>query len=422
MKVPVTLMDPESQSLFKDTEFRAVWSAGFLIGVVRWLEFLAVGIYAFDVTGSAFLTALLALLRFLPLALFGVVIGALADLLDTRKLLRIAITLGAFVSAVITALFLLNIVTFWHVALATFISGAVWASDLPLRRKLIGEIAGPERLGTAMAIDAATSNNGSRLLGPLIGGAVYQWTGGAGVFLVCTALYFLSYLIVFRIRRSTVFPTPDPSTWLLRSLLNAWQAFRFATTNREVMALLSVTVVFNIWGFPMLSMVPVIGKEELELSASSIGVITAMEGTAAFIGSIIMARIASPHFYRMIYYYSVWAVLVIVFLIGVLPSTMTVALGLIGFGLAGACFSIMQSTLIYLVAPAEMRGRLLGVMTICIGSGVIGYANIGFMADIFGGSNALWMVSLEGFLPMIIIGIGWHQFRGSVRKESKGEK
>ena len=405
-------MDPERQSLFEDTDFRAVWSAGILIGIVRWVEFLGVGIYAFDATGSAFFTALLALLRFLPLALFGVVIGSLADLIDTSRLLRILIALGALVSAAITVLFFLDLVTFWHVALATFISGIVWSSDLPLRRKLVGEIAGPERLGAAMAIDTAATNNGTRLVGPLIGGAIYQWMGGGGIFLFCTLLYGLSFFMVFQIDRRSVFPAPEPSTWLLRPLINAWQAFRFAASNREIMALLSITVVFNIWGFPMLSMVPVIGKEALGISASSIGAITALEGMAAFAGSLIMARIASPPFYRMIYYYSVCGVLVIVFLMGVLPSTMTLVIGLVGFGLAGACFSIMQSTLIYLVAPTEMRGRLLGVMTICIGSGVIGFANIGFMADAFGGSNALWMVSLEGIIPMIIIGFGWHQLRG----------
>ena len=170
----------------------------------------------------------------------------------------------------------------------------------------------------------------------------------------------------------------------------------------------------------MLSMVPVIGKEELGISASSIGAITALEGMAALTGSLIMARISSPAFYRMIYYYSVCGVLVIVFLMGVFPSTITLVIGLVGFGLAGACFSIMQSTLIYLVAPAEMRGRLLGVMTICIGSGVIGFANIGVMADIFGGSNALWIVSLEGVIPMIIIGICWRQLHERVRIENKG--
>jgi predicted MFS family arabinose efflux permease len=159
-----------------------------------------------------------------------------------------------------------------------------------------------------MAIDTAAANDGARLLGPLIGGAIYQWIGGTGIFLFCTVLYGLSYLIVFQIRRRGMVPAAGTSTWLLRPL-NAWQAFRFAASNREVLALLSITVVFNIWGFPMLSMVPVIGKEELGLSASSIGAITALEGMAAFTGSLIMARIASPPFYRMIYYYSVCGVL-----------------------------------------------------------------------------------------------------------------
>lgn len=410
------LRDSERQPLFKDANFRAVWLAGILTGVVRWLEFLAVGIYAFDVTGSAFLTALLALLRFLPLALFGVVIGSLADLLDTVKLLRVVILVGAFVSAIITVLFLIDLVSFWHVAVATFISGVVWASDLPLRRKLIGEIAGAERIGAAMAIDTATSNNGSRLLGPLIGGIIYQWTGGAGVFFTCALLYGLSYVVILKINHPTGSVKPDLKNWLFQPLFNAWEAFKFAVSDREIMALLSITVVYNIWGFPMLSMVPVIGKDELDISASGIGVISALEGTAAFIGSLIMARMASPRFYRVIYYYSVCGVLVVVFSIGVLPSTMTLILGLVGFGLAGACFSIMQSTLIYIVAPTEMRGRLLGVMTICIGSGVIGFANIGLMADLFGGSNALWMISLEGILPMIIIGVSWRQLHGWTTK------
>ncbi len=293
-------------------------------------------------------------------------------------------------------------------ALATFISGVVWSSDLPLRRKLVGEIAGPERLGAAMAIDTAVANNGTRLVGPLIGGAIYQWMGGTGIFLFCTLLYGLSLLMVFQINRRGVFPAPDSSSWLLRPLINAWQAFRFAASNREIMALLSITVVFNIWGFPMLSMVPVIGKEELGISASSIGAITALEGMAAFTGSLVMARISSPPFYRMIYYYSVCGVLVIVFLMGIFPSTITLVIGLVGFGLAGACFSIMQSTLIYLVAPAEMRGRLLGVMTICIGSGVIGFANMGIMADIFGVRYYHMhadMRQLVKLIPSTIIGI-----------------
>jgi hypothetical protein len=78
-------------------------------------------------------------------------------------------------------------------------------------------------------------------------------------------------------------------------------------------------------------------------------------------------------------------------------------------GLMAAGFSTMQSTLIYSVAPPEMRGRLFGVLVICIGTGLIGFANIGLMGELFGGSGAIRIVAAEGIIPLILIGVGWRQ-------------
>ena len=78
-------------------------------------------------------------------------------------------------------------------------------------------------------------------------------------------------------------------------------------------------------------------------------------------------------------------------------------------GLAGAGFGSMQGTLVYRLAPGKMRGRLLGLVTICIGSGIVGFANVGAMADVFGASNALWIMALEGLIPMLLIGFTWRE-------------
>ena len=94
---------------------------------------------------------------------------------------------------------------------------------------------------------------------------------------------------------------------------------------------------------------------------------------------------------------------------GAMPGPLVISLGLAVAGFASAGFTTMQSTLIYQLAPIEMRGRLFGVLTICIGSGLVGLANIGFMAERFGASNALWMVALEGVIPMAVIGFTWQQ-------------
>lgn len=378
---------------------------GILLGTVRWLEFLALGIFAFDITGSAFLVALLALLRFLPLTLFGLFIGGLADQIDTNKLLQLSIALIGAMSGLMAILFILGITSYWLVAGATFLSGVFWASDTLLRRKLVGDIAGTERLGTAMGIDTAI-NSATRLIGPLIGGFIYQWFGATGVFVAGVVLYMGSYIFALSIPRST--KSRDAlDQWVMPPLFQAKQALEYALSNREVIFLLSITIVFNVWGFPMFSLVPVIGKVELFLSPSTIGVITALQGMAGFVGAIAIAKFAKPSHYRPIFYYCVWIILLIVFLMGTFPSSMTLALGVAGTGFAAAGFSIMQATLIYQAAPTPIRGRIFGLLTICIGSGVLGFANIGFMAETFGASNALWIVALEGALLMIIIGIVW---------------
>ena len=69
----------------------------------------------------------------------------------------------------------------------------------------------------------------------------------------------------------------------------------------------------------------------------------------------------------------------------------------------------MQSPLIYTVAPPEMRGRLFGVLVICIGSGLIGFTNIGLMGEWFGGSTAMRIVAAEGLIPLLLIGYGWRE-------------
>ncbi|MBT6095145.1 MAG: MFS transporter [Rhodospirillaceae bacterium] len=402
--MPVANKGEPASALIADKQYRFVCAVGILLGTTRWLEFLAVGIFALDATGSAFLVALLALLRFFPLALFGVFLGALADMLDTTRLFAIAIALMGTVSLLLAGLFAIGQASYWHVAVATFLAGAFWASDMSLRRKLIGDIAGSERLGAAMAFDNAI-NNGTRLAGPIVAGVLYQWYGGGGVFLVAGILYLVALCFALNLRRSVAQDPPD--SWILQPILNAWQAFRYAIADREVLAILGVTIAFNIWGFPMFSMVPVIGKLELGLSASTIGIVSAFQGAAGFIGALIVARLVKPTQYRAIYFYSVCGVISAVFLMGLFPGLAMLGFGVAAAGLAGAGFGSMQGTLIYRAAPAGMRGRLLGLVTICIGSGLIGFANVGVMADHFGASNALWIIALEGAIPMLVIGLTW---------------
>ncbi|MEM7269714.1 MAG: MFS transporter [Pseudomonadota bacterium] len=399
-------------SLWKAPDYGKIWFVGLFSGVIRWLEMLAFGVYAYDVTGAPLLVALLVILRFLPLALFGVFLGALSDRFSPRRLMIFGLAGVTATSALLWADFRYGEPAFWHVAVAAFISGAFWASDFPFRRKMIGDRVPPSRLAEAMAMDQATSN-GTRAMGPLLGGAIYQFVGLDGVFLLGAVLYGLALLIALLIRDSGVERGAEPgeSGWerFTAPVRGSWEALRYAARNRDVGIILAVTVVFNIWGFPYLSMMPVIGKEELGLTPSTIGAITALEGFFALVGALIIARFTPVRWYRLTYFTGVLILFLLLVAMGAAPSLPVLAIGLAVGGFCTAAFAVMQATLIYSVAPAEMRGRFLGLMTIAIGSGCIGFANMGLTAELLGASNALLVIGLQGLAPLLFLLWRWRE-------------
>jgi MFS family permease len=394
------------RGLLRDVQFLRVWLVGIFSGVARWLEMLVAGVYAFDTTGSPFLVALLVILRMGPLVVLGSVVGTFADRLPPKLLLGLTMAGAMLVSGSVFVLFLTGQDSYWIVAFASFVSGLVWTTDMPLRRRVLGDIAGMERVSVAMGLDAA-SNNGTRMLGPLLGGLIFQWLGAGGAYLLSTALYAacVGLLIFLSVQTGQAVATRAAS----RALDDLRAGFAYVIHNRDVMRIMLVTIVFNLWGFPFLAMIPVVGRDELQISASLIGGLTALEGGGAFLGALIIAarvRIAS---YRRLYYFGMLGYLIAAFTAGWMADVVPMALVFIVVGLCAAGFSTMQSTLIYTVAPPEMRGRLFGVLVICIGSGLIGFTNIGLMGEWFGGSTAMRIVAAEGLIPLLLIGYGWRE-------------
>src|SRR6185436_5767333 len=92
----------------------------------------------------------------------------------------------------------LDAIRVWHLAVATFVNGICWAADNPVRRTMMGDVAGHERMGQAMTFEVAT-NNASRILGPMLGGALLAQYGIASIFWPGVALYAASLVVAVRI-------------------------------------------------------------------------------------------------------------------------------------------------------------------------------------------------------------------------------
>jgi len=76
-------------------------------------------------------------------------------------------------------------------------------------------------------------------------------------------------------------------------------------------------------------------------------------------------------------------------------------------GVANACFSIMQATLVYLSAPAAMRSRVYGVLSVCIGVGMAGFIQIGLLAGLIGASWAAAATGIAGLVAMLLTRRWW---------------
>jgi hypothetical protein len=166
-------------------------------------------------------------------------------------------------------------------------------------------------------------------------------------------------------------------------------------------------VIYNMFAWPASSMVPVIGHDNLRLGAAGIGVLASMGGVGAFCGAIAIALLARPPLFSRIFLGGVVAYLLLVPFFALVPSATAVGSVLLLTGLANACFSIMQATLVYLSAPPEMRSRIYGVLSVCIGIGMFGFILIGLLAGQIGAPWATAATAGEGILALLLTRRWW---------------
>src|SRR3954462_12287834 len=120
--LPAARPAPRS-TMLASPAFRRLWLVGFVISAVRWLEMLAVGVFVYQHTGSAFDVALMTMLRMLPMALFGAVIGAWVERIERRIALIAVLLIMLATSVWLAVLAYLGWLAVWHLALASFVNG-----------------------------------------------------------------------------------------------------------------------------------------------------------------------------------------------------------------------------------------------------------------------------------------------------------
>jgi MFS family permease len=371
-------------------DYRRLWMIGGLSNAMRWLELIATGLYVFDATGSAGLVALISAARAMPLLLFGPAAGAVAEAVDRKLLLVIGLCITTAAAALVVILALVGTLLPWHIAVTGFASGLLAAGELSVRRRMVAESAGGATMSQAIAFDSIT-NAATRMVGPVVGGAAYAAMSILGAFGVSAVLNAAALLLAFGVRHAQ-----ERRTLRLGSLArNLVEGVAIARGIPAVRTVLAVTVALNAFGFSYVALMAPIGRASFGASDVGIGVLVAAEPFGAIIGAMLLARRATPGGLGLF----LAGAAAFLALLAIMPHVPGFAIALalmVVSGLGSAAFATMQSSLVLEHAPAEARSRLMGLVTMGIGTGPLGMVLSGAIASAIGAPWALTLLAAVG--------------------------
>lgn len=408
-----------SKEVISNPSFRRLWAIGGASTAMRWLDTVAVGAFVLQLTGSPFDVALTFFFRMIPMFALGAYIGAVSDRLNRRVILIVVFgTLSAVYLSLAVAV-ATDVIQVWHVYLGALLAGGVWATDFPVRRAMVGEVVPRENLGTAMGLDLATSNF-MRIPGPFLGGFLLDAIGMDAVYTMGAVLFLVGAVVAFSLDYK---PVSRPVT-RIGPIKNIVEGVRYIRRDSMIVTVLAITIIMNMFAFPYQSMVPVIAERTFGVSNTLMGLLISAEGLGATFGALWIASRSTPAFYSRIYFWGSVLFLVMVLSFSRVPwyGVAIPVLFVAGFGMSG--FGTMQSIMIITTTPAEMRGRVLGVLAVTIGTGPVAALAVGVIAEAAGAPAAVMIIAIGGLTLLGIIALlsrGFLSFRDVRPFEERGD-
>ena len=349
-----------------------------LIGT--WMQRVAVGWLAWELTRSPAWLGIIAMSDFAPVFILGPLGGALAD-----RHSRIRVMVGAQLAATLSALTLFGLsatglLTVWHLAIFTFITGCAVGINQPARLALVPNLVPRELLTTAISINAMVFN-GARFVGPMFSTAVIALWSIHGSFLInaCSYMALIIALLSLRIPAHERPRTDGQQQSLLDDIGEGIQFIRQHAAIRLIIAIMAMAALCL---RSVVDLLPGLTSDVFGKGADEFAVLTAIFGIGAIIGGIWMARRGGLGDQPIV---ALWGVLGTALFTVALISTqeymvaLPVALG-IGFTTVVAGIG-MQATL-HFVTPAAMRGRVMSLYGIIhIGGAGVGAFVLGLIAE-----------------------------------------
>jgi MFS family permease len=385
--------------------FRLLWLSMFPAMLAWQMIAIANGYVAYLVSGSALALGVVSVATGLPVALFSLAGGVVADRLSRRAVLVATQLAFAASAAILAVLILVGRLEVWHLAAMGFVQGTTVAFNMPARQAYIAELVGPRLLRNATALNSAGMNF-SRITGPPLAGGLLALpaVGPGGVFVLIAVLY--GVVAVALLRLPATGPANGEEARSRRS--GGWaemqEGLAYLWASPVLRALLGMAAVPLIFGLTYQPLMPLFAEEVFAVGASGLGALMAAVGVGALGGSVLVATV-SGHSRPALLQLGLGVGFGVALIAFAAAPTFPVAVGLlVVVGFMSAAYIALNTSLLISHTDARLYGRVMSVYLLTFAFMPVAALPASWLADLVGGRAA---VALGGALVAIsIAGIG----------------
>lgn len=387
MRTPVGLS--RTFSSLSVYNYRLYWLGQMFSLTGTWMQTIGQSWLVLKLTGSASALGTVTMLQFLPITLFTLFGGVLADRFPKRKLLFVTQTIAALQALILGLLVLTNTIQLWQLYVLALVLGLVNAFDNPTRQAFVVEMVGRERLPNAVALNSTLFNT-ARLAGPALGGALITVFGIAGAFLI-NAASFLATIVAMALMRPEEFHSV-PKSVKGRMLSQVAEGVRYSLSTPEVLLIIALMGTLGTFGYNFTVLLPLIARFVLNTGALGLGILTAAMGAGSLLAALWVAYRRKVS--RRMLLGGAGAFSVLLMLVGFSGNyVLTVGL-LVLLGIASIIFSSTANTALQMIVPNELRGRVMSLYFLMFaGSTPIGAIITGTLASAIGVPHTIVLVA-----------------------------
>jgi MFS family permease len=372
--------------LLAQRDFGLFWVSLLFSAVGSQISTVAVAWQVYEITNSPFQLGLTGLFRALPVMIFSIPGGVVADRMDRRQLLIITQSLAMLLSMVLGVLTSTGHILVWHIYAVTFLSGAISIFDAPARTALIPLLVSGEQLASAYALNI-TWRQIATLAGPFLGGIVIGGFGISTSYYV-DALSFLSVIICLAFMRARPSPPAEKKE---------------SPIERVILGLLSMDTCVNFFA-AYRSMMPAFARDILGTGPTGLGALLGVPALGALVGSGIVMAVGNPkHKGKLI----IWVTLL--YTVGIIGFALSRSLALslaivFALGLVDAVGETLRETLVQVMTPDRMRGRVKSFDQVFMSAGsYMGSAQMGTAATFLGVPGGLIFGGCLGSTAVLLV-------------------